>query len=245
MKCKNRKKWSFGYSLGNRGISIVGTVFTLIILGVLGASLVALVSMDQDSRMRSIHREYVFYSIQAAFEFALREINEGGYPIVTNKQFDDATFTVTIDPSPRKITAVANMGDHMRTYSITTDELGMDCLNVNMVGATVGGASNDELQNIVLTQTCLNAVTIESLVFSWSPDLGETVKTVTIDSNDVYDDISGTESGDSINITDTSVVGTSTINTVKFSSGISGKDISVTLRFTDSSTKKSSTVTLP
>lgn len=218
-----------------RGISIVGTVFTLIILGVLGAALVGLVAMDQESRMRSIFREKAFYSVQAGFEYALREIMEGGYPLVMGKAIGSSTFDVSIRASERKITATGNSGSAGKTHSITTGRLAFDCADIDSSAMIVGGTSGDELQNINITRTCLNAINIASMKIIWSPNMGETVQRIRIDGSDVYDDIGGSESGEAIDITDTRVVTTSRINAIEFSSGISGREVTTDLIFTDSS----------
>ena len=107
----------------DRGISIIGTMFTLIILGVLGTALVAMVAMDQESRMRGINREHSFYAVQAGLEYALREINEGGYPLAQGTALDDATFTNALNCTSRKITVVGSAGDTSKTHSITANQV--------------------------------------------------------------------------------------------------------------------------
>lgn len=231
-------------SMNDRGVSIIGTLFTLIILGVLGAALVALVSMDQESRMKSINREHAFYAVQAAFEYALREINEGGYPIVSNRSLGHANFTTAITPAERKITAVGVASDVQRTHSITTDLLAGDCANIDISGAVIGGSSGNELQNVVIDKTCLNAINIDKMAFSISPNLGEAVRGIRIAGTDVYDDMSGASSGSLIDILDYRITGSAIVNFIKFSSGISGKTINISVTFTDSSTKSRS-ITLP
>lgn len=221
--------------LGQRGISIVGTVFALIILGVLGAALVGLVAMDQESRMRSIFREKAFYAVQAGFEYALREIKEGGYPLVTGKAIGSSTFNVSIRASERKITVAGSSESAGKTHSITTDRLAFDCADIDSSGMIVGGTSGDELQNINITRTCLNAINVASMKISWSPNMGETVQRIRIGGTDVYDDIGGSESGETIDITDTRVETSSRINVIEFSSGISGRNVTIDLIFTDSS----------
>lgn len=220
---------------GQRGISIVGTVFALIILGVLGAALVGLVAMDQESRMRSIFREKAFYAVQAAFEYALREIKEGGYPIVTSKALGNSAFTTSITASERKISATGNSGSASKAHSITTDRLAFDCVDIDSSGMAVGGLSNNELQNIDVVRTCLNAINVASMKISWLPDMGETVQSIRIDGISVYDDPGGSGSGETIDITDTRTTASARINTIEFSSGISGKSITIDLIFTDSS----------
>lgn len=229
-----KREFDIFRSLGNeRGISIVGTVFTLLVLGIMGSALVAFVATEQESRMRSIHREKCFYAVQACFEYALREIKTGGYPLTTSEALGDATFTDTISCADRKITCTGDSSDSSRIHSITTTQLPKDCIDINSAAVIVGGMTSDEVQNIVLTKTCLDAVRIEGVTVSWTPDMGERVERINIAGVDVYDDLSGTDSGDSIDITDVVVSASSTINAIEFSAGIGGKDMTLTLTLSD------------
>ncbi len=218
-----------------RGVSIIGTVFTLIILGVMGAALVAIVAMDQESRMVSIRRERAFYAVQAGLEYALREIKEGGYPIVANTAIGEASFTTTIDAGAHRITVVGAEGTNRRTHSITTSLLAGDCAAIDVSGASVGGIGNDEVQNILITQSCLNAVRLESMTLSWVSDVGERLRRVQIDGINVYDDPFGIASGETVDVEDVRIVGAATINAIEFSSSVTGKTVSITLTFTDAS----------
>lgn len=226
-----------GGGLGNqRGISIIGTVFTLILLGLMGAALVAIVADEQESRMRSLARDRAFYAVQAGFEYALREIKEGGYPIVTAKSIGTATFTNAIDPIARRITTIGSSYEAVRTHSITTAQLASDCATINSSGAHVGGLGANELLGITVTRSCLNAVNIATMTLSWSPQVGEHVRRVQVSGTDVYNDLAGTASGEVTDITDARIPGASAaIDLIEFSSSISGKTVSLTLTFTDSS----------
>lgn len=228
----------------NKGVSIIGTLFTLIILGVLGASLVSLVSMEQESRMRSIRRELSFYAIQAGFEYALREIKEGGYPVVTAKPLGFATFTTTITPADKKITVVGSSIENFKTHSITTSQLASDCTTINTSGVSVGGSSLDRIQNISVTKTCLNAVNIASVRLTWTPNVGERVTEVRISGTTVYTDINGIPSGGTVDVQDTKVSSSKTFDYIDFNSSVTGKSVTLQLNFTDSSTL-SKTFSLP
>ena len=242
----NMKKMrtKFLFLTNKNGVSIIGTLFTLIILGVLGAALVSLVSMEQESRMRSLRREYSFYAVQAGLEYALREIKEGGYPIITAKSLGNATFTNTIIPSERKITVVGASLDNSRTHSITTTQLASDCASMDTSGVSVGGTSSDRIQNVSVTKSCLNSVNVQSMSVSWSPDIGEKVTEVRISGTVVYSDVNGVPSGGTIDIQDTKFSSSIDIEYIDFNSSVAGKSVTIQLNFTDSSTI-SKTFSLP
>lgn len=228
---------------GDRGVSIIGTLFTLIILGVMGAALVSLVATDQESRMKLIHRERAFYAMQAGLEWALREIKEGGYPVQTFKSLGtNATFTVAITPATRTITSQGASGPVVNTHSITTSQLGSDCLTIDVRHAAAGGAGNNELRGVTVTKTCLNAVSIDALTLSWSPNAAERVRAVSIGGVEVYNDATGTLSGTSTNITDKKITVSSdvAIDYIRLSASVVGKTFNLTLGLTDTSSVASS-----
>lgn len=225
---------AFPLNMDDRGISIVGTVFTLIILGIMGAALVALVATSQESRTISISKERVFYAAQAGFEYALREIRHGGYPIVTSKPLGDAAFSVDIDWVAHRITVVGELSDYRKSYSIDAPQLAVDCVAPDVSGAYVGGASNNTLGGIVLTQTCLDAVTLATITVEWGAGTGKTVKRINVGGADVYSDPIGVDSGVLIDITDYTFTGSVDV-LVEFNSSIMGKKVTLTFTFTDSS----------
>lgn len=221
-----------------KGISIVGAVFTLLILAVFGASVVTLVSSDHESRRRMIEKEQAFYSAQAGLEYAVHEINYGGYPVQTNKAIGEGRFTVLIDYPSHNVSVTGISGDTNKVHQITKNPMGADCLVVNTVGASLGGVKTD-LQGITLQKICLNAITIASIVVSWSNPAGEKVTKVTIDNNILYNNVTGTASGIPIDIADFSMSdsATHTINLIQFSSGMSNKPITITFNLSDTSYK--------
>ncbi len=230
---------------GQRGVSIVGTVFTLIILGIMGAAMVAIVSDEQESRMRNLSREHSFYAAQAGFEYALREIREGGYPIVTAKQLGTAAFTTTIEPVARRITATGAAYEAERTHSITTSQLAGDCASINASGAHLGGSSGNELLGLTISRSCLNAVNIAAITVAWTPDVGERVRRVRIGGVEVFFLLGGRGSGELIDTEDARITGASAaIDTIEFSAGMSGKTVDITLTFTDSSSVSSTGIAL-
>jgi len=231
------------YGMKNRdGISIVGSIFAFLILGIMGATLVALVSSDQESRMNSIRRDRSFYAVQAGLEYALREIDQGGYPIVTDKVIGESSFTSTIKPSSRQISVVGSSGDAMRSNTITAPELASDCMDIDVSGASVSGSGNNRLSGIALTKTCLTAVGLDITGVGMSPYIGELVTRVSIDGNLVYENMIGSPLV--VDIEDYRVYNSSVIDYIEFSSSIVGKTIVLTLTFTDSSSLQSASFTL-
>ena len=225
-----------------RGVSIVGSMFAFLILGVMGAALIALVSADQESRMRSICKDRAFYAVQAGLEYALREIDQGGYPIVTDKTLGESSFTSAIKPTSRQVSVAGSSGTATRTHTITAPHLASDCFSINVSGASVGGSGNNRLTGIALTKSCLTAVGLDILTIGMAPYTGELVTRINIDGTMVYENMSGSPLV--VDITDYKVDSSATIDYIEFSSSIVGKTIVLTLTFTDSSTLQSSAFVL-
>lgn len=221
--------------LNKRGLSVIGTVFTLIVLGVLGAALVSIVATDQESRMSSIFRERAFYGAQAGFEYALREIKEGGYPIVTGKAIGEGKFSVEISPDEHKIIVTGDSSTAKKAYSITTQQLGMDCLSIDVSNASVGGPTNNQLLGVVLNKNCLNAVSVQKTTLTWVSDMSEKVVRIRVAGVDVYQDVNGVGSGAAVDHADFKVTDTANVDVIEFSSGIVGKTITIKTICTDTS----------
>lgn len=220
-----------------KGISIIGTIFTMIILGVMGMTLVSLVATQQTTRMQHIHYERAFYAVQAGFEYGLREIMEGGYPLVVNKPFENSQFTVLLDIATHEMTVTATDGTASKAHRIVVNNLANDCSIINTSGATATGPGQNTLEGITVTQNCLNAITIDLVTLTWNPDSGERVRRIAIGGNEVYNDPLGLGSGVAIDIANATIAGTVPINLIEFSAGLSGKAITLTLTFSDSSSK--------
>jgi len=219
----------------SRGISIVAAVLTLIILGIMAVALLGIVASEQETRKMALWRERAFYAVQAGFEFALREINEGGYPIASDKPFANAVFSISIDPAQRRITVNGKAGDASKTHSITTQLLARDCVSIDSSEADLGGTNNNVLTGIALDHSCLLAVNIKEMTLSWTPNYGGTVRRISIGGQDVYVNMGGTASGQPIDIADYKFSGQVGIDAIEFSSSMKNISIDLTLTFTDTS----------
>lgn len=221
-----------------KGVSIIGAVFTLLILSVFGAAIVALVSTDHEIRRLHIFKEQTFYEIQAGFEYAIREINNGGYPVVT-KTLGIGSFTNTIDYSQHAITTTAVTGDVTHANSITYSPMGGDCLNINTSFVSTEGLGGTDLVGISFTKTCLDAITLDKMVFTWSPNGGERITRIEIDSTAVYNDMSGATSGLTIDIADFTIADANPhrMNLVRFTSDTRGKQMTLLVYLSDTSYK--------
>lgn len=224
-----------------RGISIIGAVFTLLVLAIFGAAIVALVTADSESRFRQTGKEQAFYEVQAGLEYAVHEINNGGYPVVTNKALGRGSFSNTVDFANHYVFSTGTSGEISKTHQITVNPMGGDCITVDPSGETLSGPSKTDLSGITITKTCLNAVTIDRMMMSWTPNGSERITKVTLDGVEVYDNVTGMASGGSIDLTDYSISNSSThyLTLVQFTGNMLGKQLRMTLYPSDTSYKTS------
>ncbi len=133
-----------------KGISIIGAVFTLLVLAVFGASIVALVAADSESRFRETEHEQSFYGMQAGLEWAVHEITNGGYPVQTQKSIGLGKFTNTVDYANHLVYSTGISGAVSQTHQITVNPMGGDCLTINSSSATLSGPGLTDIGGITL-----------------------------------------------------------------------------------------------
>lgn len=225
-----------------RGISIIAAVFTLIILGIFGAAIVTLVTTEHEMRIGQLSEDWAFYNVQTGFEYAVREVDQGGYPEVTDKQFYRGNFTVDVnyvEGSEREIIVTGNVGNVRKSYVIDHTPFAGDCLSVNTASAVASGLGNEDLTGIVLQKICNEAVSIDKMTISWVTDGGEKFTQIRIGGADVWNEPLGLGSGETADITDTKLdtIANYDINFIRFTSSMSGKNVTIRFIMTDTSTE--------
>jgi len=225
-----------------KGVSIIGAIFTLIILGIFGSTIVSLVSTEQEMRGAQIAKDWAFYTTQAALEFAIKEIDKGGYPLVTNKSFAEGHFTIAVaydEVSQREMTAVATVGEVVQTHKISYDAFEGDCLSVDYSHASASGSGNTNVVGITVEKICNNGVTIDKIFINWVPDHSEIVTLVSINNDVVWEGPIGKPAGSTVDIVDTLLSSSSDIpvDVIRFNGDMSAKTLTLQFILTDSSTE--------
>lgn len=219
-----------------RGISIVGAVFTLIVLGIFGSAIVTLVSTEHEMRASLISEERSFYGVQAGLEYAMREIDQGGFPIVTGKAFANGSFSTSIDFSQHLILVTGTVGGTKNNYRITCTRMGGDCVAIDGSKVSLSGTGKTDLLGLTFKKTCNTAVTIDKIKFVWQPNNGEKVKKIVIDNVPMYDSGSGATSGTLIDISNIKISDSIThqVNLARFSGSMKNKQMYLVTYLTDS-----------
>lgn len=233
--------------MSNKGVSILGAVITLVVLGIFGAAIVALVSTEQESRRLLLEKEQAFYAVQAGLEYAIREIVNGGNPVATNKQIGRGTFTNVINYAQHSIAVTGRSGEVSKTHTIDFNQFGGDCLGVNNDQVTVVGPNKTDMKANTLRKNCNNAITIDKFQFTWGPDNGEKITRIELENNTVYNDANGSPSGAVIDIADYTLSGGTAhqLNLVRFTDNMLNKSFSWVITLSDGSYNVKSFVILP
>lgn len=231
------------------GVSIVAAILSLLILSMLGSVVVTVVATNHEYRARHTAKQVAFYAMQTGFEYVLREMDQGGYPVVTGKSFSNGTFTTEVIQATKNIVVTANVGNTKKKYQMQVTSLAADCLEVNGSGAYAyyyGG--NKQVKGIMVRRSCPNfphAITIDKMTVSWTPNAGELLKAVSIGGVTVIDAGAGSgwNSGTLLNINDYKFSDTSfdeLVLTLNYFTG--SKTFTITFVMNDGTTK---TVAVP
>lgn len=224
-------------SNSHRGISIIGTVATMIILSLFGLALLAIVSTDQESWRRQVERAQTFYNFQAGAEYARREIDQGGTPVVI-KPFQAGDFAIRIDPLTHSVSVTASRGESKLSHQYRSP-LGMDCLVVTPAGRGEGlGDGHREVRDVRLRKgSCVRALTLDRLQVSWEPGGTERLLRVEVDDQTVFDDPNGVASGGVADLRDFRIADSSNhkIEEMEFNRDMRNKRLTITIFLTDTS----------
>jgi len=228
------------YKKSQKGISIIAAIFTLIILGIFGMTIVTLVSADHEFRAASSSANVAFYNFQTGLEYAIREVDRGWYPIVTGKTFSKGNMTTEIEYSKvadDKIKVIGYVGDFQKRYQITYTPFAGDCTEFDTSSATLEGIGETDLTGVTFRKICNHGINIDKVVLTWDPDNGEKTTLINIDGNVVWEDLVGAVSGADIDILDTRFIDAShnPITMVRLTSSMSGKNLTIRFIYTDTS----------
>lgn len=224
--------------MGQRGISMIAAILTLLTLGMFGASIVAVVSEEQELRTLAVQQTNAFYIAMTGLEYGLREITEAGYPNATNKPFAGGTFTTQVNAAAHVMTVAASAGSARRNYQINVSLLAGDCTALDTTGAVPIGSKKDEINRVKIQKSCLNKVRFNRFQASWTPDSGQKLLRLDFDNEIIYDNPSGVPSGTIVDVTGSSILtdnNSHDFSRIIFTSNISGVTMTITVYFTDGS----------
>jgi len=126
-----------------------------------------------------MERGKAFYIAQAGIEYALAQIEYGGFPVVEKKAFDGGYFSTSINNKQRFLSVKSEFKNEESKYSIHIPHLASDCVEQE------GVQKNSQHITIYIRKKCLSKITLETFqVFLKDPshDL-PALESVTFDGN--------------------------------------------------------------
>lgn len=222
---------------GARGVAFLAAIITLLTLAIFGASVVAIVAVEQEARVGEYERLQGFYAAMSGLEYGLTEVVNGGYPNVEGKPFAGGEFSTTIHPSIHALVASGATGQALRSYQVTVPLLAGDCAGLDTTGSVPVGPEKDEINQVRLRKFCLNKVRLDRLQLAWTPDLGQRLLQVTFDGQVVYNDATGAVNGATVDLVDALVADATDhrFDRLLFTASIQSTVFTLTVYFTDGS----------
>lgn len=218
-------------------MSLIGSLFTLVLLGVMGMTLVATVATEQTTDRLALDHAKMLYAGHAAIEYAVREINQGGQPIVVGKDFEDVSLTTSIDAASHLVTATVTTAEAQQEHHLQVRRLAQDCVTLDTSGAEITGHSNATLAGLRLQKSCLQGVTIATMMLSWPPGPAKELEQIVVEGAEVFSSPFGLDSGEVADVADFRMTmnRSYSLDAFVFSSSMMGKPIDLTIIFTDAS----------
>jgi len=171
-----------GIIKANSGWTSLAVIATMVIMGAMGLGIAQLMTTSQEMRLRQILYQKAYYINQAGLEYAVRRVWEGVDSDVPAPGINFAGGTFTSVRSESVITVTSQLAEAQVIHQLISPTQA-DCLEIDTSNVEVGGGNDDWIQGIRLRKTCLTSITIDAIVASWTPDNGEEMNEVRIQSS--------------------------------------------------------------
>lgn len=174
------------------GFTLLGLLVAISILSAMALALPAIFSANQSARVAQYQSEQAYYTTNAAFEFALHQINvEGVSSTLPSREFAGTTFNIS--RASQRIIVTTTKGNANNAFSIDDPDVNSSteatCLIVDISGASFK-KNNMRLSGITLQKsaTCPSPISIVSMNITWTPTNSNTISQVKIDETQYYVD---------------------------------------------------------
>lgn len=230
----------------SKGMSLLGALVAMLVLAAMGASMATLVATNQVTRSLQYTADQSFSSAQSALEVVLGYIHSGANPCsYVDRDFDFAGSDINVNRANGRIYVTADNGGSNTAVSIVDPDPSNagDTLLIDTGSAqdASNGAPPKKLIGVILQLDpgCGTAVTLTSMVVTWTPEYGEDVEQIKLDNLNIYNSSEGAESGELIDVTDTTIndAGEHPINFIRWGDTIQNRLYTIQFNFSDGSNK--------
>ncbi|MCB1213986.1 MAG: hypothetical protein KDK66_00790 [Deltaproteobacteria bacterium] len=181
------------------GFAVIAAALSLALLGLMVLGSTTLVSTSNKSKADTDSRAKVEAYLLAGQEYAIREINQGRDPTVTNQAIGGGSFSVSV--SYPTITVSASYDIATATRSFDTN-FAADCVSFTCNPLS---SSGKRLYGLELNKSCLDTPTLTHFQVDAMPYSGEAVTEIMIEGQKVWEDWAGVAAGTMLDIDDISL----------------------------------------
>lgn len=232
----------------SKGMSLLGALVATLVLAAMGAAMATLVATNQELRSYQYTADQSFASAQAGLEMVLGLIHIGASPcdaMSRNFMGDSQANSVVVSRTNNRIYVNATKGNANSAVSIVDPDPpnAGDTLLIDTSGAqdASNGAPPKKLLGVTLQLDtgCGAAVTLTTMVVTWTPEDDEDVEQIKLDNHNIYNDSHGAESGELIDVTDTTIndAAEHEINFIRWGDTIQNRLYTIQFNFNDGSNK--------
>lgn len=231
-----------------KGMSLLGAIVAVLVLAAMGTAMMILVATNQEMRAHQYTFDQSFSSAQAGLEVVLGMIHSGTAACGSlNRNLSESSLvgdSVTVSRTGGRIYITAVKGDSSTSISIVDPDPpnAGDTILIDTGDAkdSSNGAPPRKLIDVhlQLNAGCGSAVTLTTMVVTWTPDLDEGIQQIKLDGGNIYSG-AARESGEGINVTDTTIsdAGVHTIDFVRWNGDIQNRLYTLRFNFSDGSSK--------
>lgn len=215
------------------GFAILGVIGAMLILAFFGQAVVYLAGTTQEMALDQVDLDAAFYEAQAGTEYGLAKVASGVSAAVASPGITLGRGKFWIAEDASTLTVTGTCGSAQVVQSVHKPNQA-DCLDIDIHDADT---HDDDLKHIDLKKVCGPTVTIDKIILAWTPDNGERLKKLKIESFTAYNDPVGAASGTVLNIADYIITNHNTINLteINFDSDMDGKSFTLTFVMGDAS----------
>lgn len=223
--------------LSDKGVSTIAALLALLSLAAMGNVVAFMAASNQTSRADYLSSYYALYVAQAGTEYAVKRVYDQQSEIVNPPGMTFGPGSFTVSRSGLTLTITGTVGNAVRVFKVDSPTEA-DCTDIDTSNLNLHGGGK-EISQITFKKVCLTSITVDKMQFTWTPNTGQKLIKIKIESSVLYDDPIGSSSGTLIDVADyTAATGNNNvINEIKFNQSVEDADFTMSWTMGDNSIK--------
>lgn len=221
----------------NSGFSTLAALFTLLSLLAMGTAISYFTSINATSRANHLMGMQDFYIVQAGLEYSVKKIYEGQNGVVDPPGINFASGNFTVARDDRTLTVTGTLGPTVRSHQVESPTEA-DCNIIDVTNINLHEAGK-RVSQVTFRKNCLASINVDKMQFTWTPDEGEKLQKIKIESLTAYNDPVGVPSGTIIDISNyiVTIPSNQVINIIEWDNSIEDQDITINFIMGDGTVK--------